>query len=69
MKKYTFRSFVENKMQFGNNNPMSSIVNNINDLVDWTKRKGDQFNQTNLERFQMHYVKPLGINMDPKLAM
>ena len=69
MKKYTFGSFVENRMQFANNNPMSSIANNISDLIDWTKRKGDRFNQTNLERFQIDYVKPLGLNMDPKLAM
>jgi hypothetical protein len=68
MKKYTFRSFVENRMQFGNNNPMSLIANNIRDLIDWTKRQGDKYHQAGLERFQMHFILPLGRNMDPKLA-
>lgn len=68
MKKYTFRSFIESKVQFANNNPMSSIAKDISDLIDWTKRQRDQYNQSNLETFQNHFIFPLGKNMDPDLA-
>ena len=68
MKKYTFRSFVENRMQFANNNPMSSIATSIGELIDWTKKQGDQYNQSNLETFQNHFISPLGRNMDLDLA-
>jgi hypothetical protein len=69
MKKYTFRSFVESKLQFANNNPMSSIATSIGELIDWTKRQGDQYNQANLETFQNHFILPLGRNMDPDFAV
>ena len=69
MKKYTFRSFVENRMQFANNNPMSSIATSIGELIDWTKRQRDQYNQSNLETFQNHFILPLGRNMDPDLVV
>jgi hypothetical protein len=68
MKQYTFRSFIESKMQFANNNPISSIANNISELIDWTKKQRDQYNQSNLETFQNHFILPLGRNMDLDLA-